>query len=85
MADEPKTSMAGDLDEVVFVLQSDGTVKKSKVKTDIEDINYIQVLSGLQEGDQVITGPYSTISKLLKDGTKVKVVPKDKLFEVKKE
>src|SRR5260221_350434 len=30
---------------------------------------------------EVLTGPYNAISKTLKDGAKVKVVPKDKLFE----
>jgi HlyD family secretion protein len=38
----------------------------------------------LKEGDEVITGPYSIVSKTLKEGTLVKVVPKDKLFEEKK-
>ena len=41
-------------------------------------------MSGLKEGDQVITGPYSTVSKKLTDGMKVKVVEKDKLFETAK-
>jgi HlyD family secretion protein len=76
-------SSSSDLEEVVYVLQSDGTVKKVVVKTDIQDINYIEVMSGLKEGDEVITGPYSTVSKVLKDGTKVKVVPKEQLFEKK--
>jgi HlyD family secretion protein len=76
---------AGDLDEVVFVLKADGTVKKVKVKTDIQDINYIEIIDCLKEGDQVITGPYGTVSKILQDGTKVKVVAKDKLFEAKKD
>jgi HlyD family secretion protein len=31
----------------------------------------------------VITGPYSLVSKTLKSGLRVKVVPKDKLFEGK--
>jgi HlyD family secretion protein len=35
-------------------------------------------------GDQVITGPYSIVSKTLKDGSLVKVVTKEKLFEEKK-
>jgi HlyD family secretion protein len=78
--DTPTT--AGDeLEEVVFVLQTDGTVKKRIVKSGIQDINYIQILSGLKPGEEVITGPYTAISKTLKDGTKVKVVEKDKLFE----
>jgi len=85
--EETKTAVSAmeDLDEVAFVLQPGDTVKKVKVKTDIQDINYIEVTDGLKEGDQVITGPYSIVSKTLKSGTKVKVVPKDKLFEGKKD
>ncbi len=84
MNDKPSTSSADDLDEVVFVLQKDATVKKVKVKTEIQDLNYIRITEGLKEGDEVITGPYTTVSKTLKDGDKVKVTPKDKLFEEKK-
>ena len=73
-----------DIDEVVFVLQKDGTVKKISVRTDVQDMNYIEVLSGLKAGDEVITGPYTVVSKLLRDGMKVKVVPKGELFEVQK-
>jgi HlyD family secretion protein len=82
-ADNSKATATTDLDEVVFVLKADGTVKKVKVKTDIQDINYIEITDGLKEGDEIITGPYGTISKTLKDGTKVQVVPKEKLFEQK--
>jgi HlyD family secretion protein len=81
--DAPKAAST-DLDEVVFVLQKDGTVKKVVVKTGIQDINNIEVTEGLKAGDEIVTGPYNVISKTLKDGTKVKVVPKDKLYEVKK-
>jgi HlyD family secretion protein len=73
-----------DLDEVVFVLQSDGTVKRVKVRTDIQDINFIEVVDGLKEGDEVITGPYTIVSKMLRNGMKVKVVPKEQLFETPK-
>lgn len=73
-----------DLDEVVFVMQADGTVKKQIVKTGIQDINYIEVLKGLKEGDNVITGPYDVVSKTLKNKDKVKVVPKNELFDMKK-
>lgn len=69
-----------DLEEVVFVLQPDQTVKKVVVKSGIQDINYIEV-SGIKAGDEVVIGPYSSISKTLKDGMKVNVVPKDKLFD----
>jgi HlyD family secretion protein len=73
-----------DLDEVVFVLQKDGTVKRVKVKTDIQDINYIEILDGVKEGDEVIIGPYTVVSKTLRQGMKVKVVKKEELFEEKK-
>lgn len=82
-SDESKGS-SDDLDEVVFVLQADGTVKRVKVRTDIQDMNYIEVLSGVKAGDQVITGPYTVVSKMLREGMKVKVVPKGELFETKK-
>jgi HlyD family secretion protein len=72
-----------EMSEVVFVLQKDNKVKMIKVKTDIQDLNYIQV-EGVKVGDVVITGPYSTVSKLLKDGELVKPVTKEKLFEEKK-
>lgn len=72
-----------ELSEVVFVLQKDKKVKMVKVKTDIQDLNFIEV-SGLKVGDEVITGPYSIVSKTLKDGALVKVVAKEKLFEEKK-
>jgi len=80
------TSNSGnnDLDIVVFVMQADGKVKKQKVKTDIQDINYIEITDGLKEGQEVVTGPYDVVSKTLNDGNKVKVVPKSSLFDVKK-
>jgi HlyD family secretion protein len=72
------------LDEVVFVLQKDGTVKRVKVKTAIQDINNIEIIEGIKEGDEVIVGPYSVVSKTLRTGMKVTVVKKEELFEVKK-
>ena len=68
-------------EEVVFVLQDDGTVKKRVVQSGIQDINYIEIISGLKAGETVVTDPYTAISKTLKDGMKVKVVSKDKLFQ----
>lgn len=84
-AKETKSTSGDDgIEEVVFVLQKDNKVKKVKVKTAIQDLNYIEILEGLKEGDEVITGPYSIVSKTLKDGNLVTVVTKDKLFEEKK-
>lgn len=79
-----KSTLSADLDEVVFILQKDGTVKKQIVKTDIQDINYIEVTEGMTEGAEVIAAPYNVISKTLKEGMKVKVVPREQLFTVNK-
>ena len=83
-ATDKKSLEADDTEEVVFVLQKDNRVKKVKVKTDIQDLNFIEIIDGIKAGDQVITGPYNTVSKLIKDSSLVKVVSKDKLFEDKK-
>ncbi len=70
-----------DLDVVVFLIDKTGKVKKQKVTTGIQDINYIEIKSGLQLGQEVVTGPYDVVSKTLKDSSEVKVVDKKELFE----
>ena len=80
--DESASSGTSDeLEEIVFVLQNDGTVKKVVVRSGVQDINYIEILAGLKKDDEVVTAPYAAISKTLKDGAKVKVVKKEELFE----
>ena len=74
-----------DLEVVVFIVDKEGSVKKVKVTTAIQDINYIEISGGLKEGDNVISGPYDVVSKLLKEKDKVKVVEKKDLFEKVKE
>lgn len=69
-----------ELEEVVFVVQPDGTVKKMVVSSGIQDLNYIEITGGLKGGEEVVTAPYKAISKDLKDGAKITVVPKEKLF-----
>ncbi len=70
--------------EVVF-LHNNGVVKIRPVKTGIQDDKFIQVISGLSKNDEVVTGPYSAISRTLKQNDKVKVVDKSELFEAKSE
>lgn len=72
-----------DMQEVVFMVMKDGVVKKRVVKTGIQDINYIEVTSGIQPGDMIVTGPYNMVSQTLKEGDKVKIVTKDELFKKK--
>ena len=71
------------IQECVFIY-SDGTAKKIDVKTGIQDNSFIQIVSGLKVGDEIITAPYSAVSKLLNNGDKVKKVDKKDLFTKEK-
>jgi HlyD family secretion protein len=53
--------------ECVFVKVGD-KAKIKIIKTGIQDDTNIEVISGLKKGDQVITGPYTTVSKELNSG-----------------
>ncbi|MBP1225591.1 efflux RND transporter periplasmic adaptor subunit [Flavobacterium sp. 1355] len=57
--------------ECVFVKVGD-KAKIRIIKTGIQDDTNIEVMSGLKPGDVVITGPYTTVSKELNSGDKVK-------------
>ena len=65
--------------ECVFV-HKDGVVSLRTVKTGIQDNTFIQILEGLEKGEEVVTGPYNAISRLLKEGDKVEVVKREELF-----
>lgn len=69
--------------EVVFILK-DNKVFLKEVKTGVQDDKFIEVLSGLTTNDEVITGPYSAISRTLRNGDLVKKVEKSELFELPK-
>ncbi len=61
-----------ELVEVVFVVE-DGVAKMRPVTVGISDENYYQVIEGVREGEEVITGPFRILSRTLKDGEAVKV------------
>lgn len=65
--------------EYVFKL-SNSTVLQMEVTTGIQDNDYIQIMTGVKEGDEIVCGPYSAVSKTLKDKNKVKVVKKEDLY-----
>jgi HlyD family secretion protein len=58
------------LAKVVF-LKKGGKAEMVKVTTGISDDTYTEVKSGIQPGDEVISGSYSAISRKLKEGAKV--------------
>jgi HlyD family secretion protein len=76
---QTKTASAAPAKEYVFVYNA-GKIKQVAVTTGIQDDSYIQVLSGLKPGDEVVSAPYSAISKDLKDKMEVEKVDKSKLF-----
>ena len=68
------------IQELIFI-NEDGFAKMKQVKTGISDFENIEILEGLSGGEEVISGPYFTVSKTLKDGDKISNISKN----VKKE
>jgi HlyD family secretion protein len=58
------------LAKVVF-LKKGAKAQLTKVTTGISDDTYMEIKTGVQPGDEVISGSYSAISRKLKDGAKV--------------
>jgi HlyD family secretion protein len=65
------------LKEVVFI-HAEGKAVMREVKTGISDFDYIEILEGVKEGEEIIAGPFSAVSKKLKDGDMVKKAKKNK-------
>lgn len=61
----------GELQEITFRIVND-TARQVVIKTGIQDDNFIQVIDGLQAGEEIVSGPYNTVSAILKDGDLVK-------------
>ena len=67
--DEPAKAV-----EVVFVVEGDH-VKAVPVKRGISDDDYVEIVEGLSEGQEIVSGTYKAINHELEDGKKIKVVP----------
>jgi HlyD family secretion protein len=70
------------INEIVFIKDKQ-FARIRKVKTGIQDNTYIEITDGLKESDEVISAPYSAISRRLKDSVLIKVVDKKELFNEK--
>mgnify|MGYP006278815777 FL=1 len=57
---------------VVFIADGD-TARVRQVDTGIADDAFIEVHSGLEAGERVVTGPYSAVSRALEDGTAITI------------
>jgi HlyD family secretion protein len=58
--------------EVVFVIDGDH-VKMVPIKRGISDDNYVEIVEGLKDGEEVVSGGYKAINRDLSDGTKIVV------------
>ncbi|HSV88164.1 MAG TPA: efflux RND transporter periplasmic adaptor subunit [Bacteroidales bacterium] len=65
--------------EHVF-LYKNGIAVLQTVKSGIQDTRYIEITEGLEEGMQIITGPFRAISQLLNDGDAVIKTTRQELF-----
>ena len=77
-AEDIKTA-SGEPVEIVFVVE-DGKAVSVKVETGIQDSEYIEVKTGLDDSQQVVTAPYRAISKKLKPGDEIEIVTKENLY-----
>jgi len=62
--------------EIVFCIE-DGKAVAKQVKTGIQSDELIEILEGLAEGDEVVTGSYRAISRDLENGDVVSVSNED--------
>lgn len=60
----------GEIDEIVYTIEN-GITKAVTVVTGIQDNRNIHVKSGLEEGTEIVTGPYQTLTRKLKGGEEV--------------
>jgi HlyD family secretion protein len=74
------------LQQVVFVLKEDLSVEQRIVKTGISDFNNIEILSGIKEGEEIVSGPFAILSnpQRLKNGTVVERAKTDNSERSKK-
>lgn len=79
-SEEVKDDSEEEINEIVFMVTDESKAEFIKVKTGIQDNNYIQILEGIEEDDEIITAPYNAISKKLKTDATVEVVDKKDLF-----
>ncbi len=58
--------------EVVWVVE-DGRAEARQVRTGVQGEDHIEILEGLEEGEQVVVGSYRAISRDLRDGAPVRL------------
>lgn len=75
---QSETTAASDRDPFTVVFVHDNASGKAVIRvveTGIQDDKFIEIKSGITEGEEVITGPYELVAQTLKSGEKVKHKP----------
>jgi HlyD family secretion protein len=76
-AEDPNKKAAGKkADKVVVFVNDKGKAKMVEVKTGISDYDNIEIVTGLSDSTEVVTGPFLAVSKRLKDGDGIKQMKK---------
>jgi HlyD family secretion protein len=59
-------------DKIVVFVNEEGKAKMIEVKTGLSDFDNMEIIEGLAEGQEVVTGPFLVVSKRLKEGDQIK-------------
>jgi HlyD family secretion protein len=59
---------------IVFVRQNDKALMR-KVKTGLSDRGYIEIIEGVKEGEEIVSGDFRMVNTELQDSSKIKVEP----------
>jgi HlyD family secretion protein len=83
--DTTKTAATASEEEIrTIVFITDGKYALAKdVTTGIQDNNYIEILTGVEDSAKVISAPFSAISKKLSDSTLIEIIKKEDLYKEK--
>ncbi len=74
LGDEAKVSAtAGQQGQEVVFVYKNGQVQRRPVSVGIRDETHIQIVEALEAGEEIVTGPYTLLSRVLKDGMSVEV------------
>lgn len=73
--EEESTVAGGGEVEVVYVV-AEGEARRREVETGLSTVTHVEIVSGLTEGEEVVTGPFRTLRDL-EDGDAVRIVDED--------
>jgi len=81
---DEKKAVKDQIFTLVFVVDGDKAVVRV-VETGIQDDEFIEIKSGLEEGEEIVVGPYDQVSRKLTNGAKVEITDKEDFYSGKKD